>query len=1310
MVEDGRATPPTDGNEQRYRDGTSQADRFLLSPNATEVPIDERTTIDWLKFLKALATSLQFYEGESYGPAGTWANFLNDNDLDALAHYVAQPHMRAFDAETESLLRPHRVLLLAFLKMVERVQGDVNSLTLKHLDYYYRTVLQLETRPPQPDRVNVIIGLAKGIQQYALPPETTFFAGADDHAVDRLYRMTRNQATIINQAVFAEARTVRIDREVTRPGTFFDPENPLADTDVDRILDMTLGPPSLSRQHPVTVRAETLGTLEEVLAYAGDTLEQTFEELDVTVRRIKNAVESEPSTAPHPGITEPVATLEDYLGQVRQIADAFFLSPDETARLLAFLSLSRQQALRSEEWSELEHLLTQSYRGAQRGQRREYLRGLRERRDREQGDGLRAILSEVLSAEDSDRTTSDLASDITTSYLERETDKQQLQSFVEAAASGRVSELPEEDWEALYTILAGVDEIVAGAGVPQQKTWRRLIAMADATAELVQTEATGNELHPRWHTFGRLSSKLPSPSEPTFGWAISSPVLMLSGGERTITLVLVFVVEDRDADNIVNKLTSAFLRGASFRADVTTTDGWHPLPQPPNADGEPNGQNEITRAPGKSGQTNIEVSLRGRLASTAPAITPFEGDAYATEWPALRLMLTDERDYDTLRELSLHSVTIEVSVRGLVPQKLENDHAVLDPAKPFDPFGSAPTVGSRLRIGHADLIPKQLIDVDFNLVWLGRPDDLNEHYAAYETLLLRNDTHRKPLQFSATVGMIADGRFLTLDTSDGDSTFLLFEDDQTPVERRGFPTPPRVTETPRDLASWNRYLVLELNAPDFGHSVYTRVVEERALQLVIDIATKDSPDDSSKYQVPPPYTPKLKSLTLDYTAETNIDLNEWAVSSDRIFHVHPFGFREVTEDTPHLLPQFEDEGELYIGFDNLQPPTDLSVLFQLAEGSADPDLPRQEIRWAVLDGNTWRPFDRGGVRADGTNGLVNSGIIVFALPEVAPSTLLPPGRYWIRASITAYPESVCDVIAIHTQAVSAELVTGRGNAPSHYRAPLPAGSVKRLVKPVPAVKTVEQPYTSVGGRPAEGAGHFNTRVSERLRHKNRAVTPWDIDRLVLEAFPEVYKVQCLRAAPSTPGELRVVVIPNIEGKLPSDPFAPKAPADLLLRIQRFLDARAPLGATVRVQNARYVPVRARVFVRFREGYNPGVYIETLNEAINRFLSPWAYGEVGEIVIGGQLHANVLVNFIETQPYVDYVARPQLFRFREDGSLNFDMATKTGGEWVETILSDEVLVAAREHEINLLSDDKFGSRINEGISVWVIGVDFEVQPG
>jgi hypothetical protein len=491
---------------------------------------------------------------------------------------------------------------------------------------------------------------------------------------------------------------------------------------------------------------------------------------------------------------------------------------------------------------------------------------------------------------------------------------------------------------------------------------------------------------------------------------------------------------------------------------------------------------------------------------------------------------------------------------------------------------------------------------------------------------------------------------------------------------------------------------------------------QQALALAADIVNKqaDKNIEARKYQVNPPYTPRIKRLSLDYSASIAIDLAAYrpGAQPDRLFHIHPFGYHEMQPDSQTqrymFFPQYVNEGELYIGLQNVRPPQNLTLLFQMAEGSADPDLSCVPIQWSYLSGNRWLPLEeQGHVLQDTTRGLINTGILALALPPAQPGTLLPAHLYWLRAAIPQYSASVCDTVAIHPQAVAATFVD-QANAPEHLAQPLPPGSITNLAEPRPEITGIRQPYTSYGGKVAEQDRHMYTRVSERLRHKHRALTIWDYEHMVLERFPEVYKVKCLPAPPEDPGRVEVVVIPDIRQKRPSNPFEPRAPSDLLDKIATYLADYSPAWAEVHVKNAHYVPVRVRVAVRFQPGYNAGFYRQTLHDELNRFLSPWAYEEGAEIEIGGRVYANVIVNFLETRPYVDYVAHIRLSRSENRGQTFQPVEpSATEGYWVQTDRPDGILVAAQQHEIDIIPEAGYDAYVFTGIGYMQIGWDFIV---
>jgi hypothetical protein len=519
-----------------------------------------------------------------------------------------------------------------------------------------------------------------------------------------------------------------------------------------------------------------------------------------------------------------------------------------------------------------------------------------------------------------------------------------------------------------------------------------------------------------------------------------------------------------------------------------------------------------------------------------------------------------------------------------------------------------------------------------------------------------------------------------------------------------------------DVSEWNRYLVWELNAPDFQHSAYPAVALQKSLEMAAAIANKNpSTVSAAAYQVNPPITPKMKSLEADYaaSAELAFDLTATSTGASQIFHLQPFGYQELRPGGGQpgcpLLPQHDFEGELYVGLRDAVAPLNVALLFQVAEGSANPDRTPEPVQWSYLSGNRWLTLQDGSLIKDATRGLINSGIVELSLRPAEPNTLFPGELYWIRAAIPRFADSICDMVAIHSNAVVATF-DDRGNAPDHLREPLPPERITEPATPIPGIAAIRQPYTSFGGKMPELDERFYVRVSERLRHKQRALTPWDYERLVLEKFPQLYKVKCLRADlaahPREPGRIEVVVVPDIRNRMPFDPFEPKAPADLIRDIDEFLKDKTPAFARVTVKNAYYVPVKVRCGVRFMPGRDLSFYRKRLNDELNRFLSPWAYEEGADLVIGGNVYANSIIDFLERRDYVDYVAKLELFTSADEGQT-FNLVPETNDYHVSAQRPDGVLVAARDHQFDVIAHADYRVEAFSGINYMSIELDFIV---
>ena len=468
----------------------------------------------------------------------------------------------------------------------------------------------------------------------------------------------------------------------------------------------------------------------------------------------------------------------------------------------------------------------------------------------------------------------------------------------------------------------------------------------------------------------------------------------------------------------------------------------------------------------------------------------------------------------------------------------------------------------------------------------------------------------------------------------------------------------------------------------FYHDLYAKSISTRAIERAAEESADPPPDTFT--EIPnPPYTPVIDRLRIDYFSEETINFlgkskSDFPDRIEQFFHIHPFGqteFYPIDEDpddevftSPHLVPAFEatlfdDQGDvltrtangtLYIGLRNVRPPQRVHLLFQMAEGSEDPEPPVQHVAWSYLTHNRWVDFKFEEVE-DGTRGLLKPGIIKFALPKniTSENTILPAGVFWIKASVADFAGGVARAIAIHPQAVEAEFVNN-GNDPNHLAKPLPAKKITALVNRLAEIMKVEQPYESFGGRLKEQDDELYRRVSERLRHKNRAVTIYDYERLVLEAFPDVFKVKCInhtnyqreavdsgKTGEHVPGVVSVIVLPNLQDPNAIDPLRPRVSTARRLEIQDFVNAHASDFATPIVESPQFEELRVSTVVTFLPGKDVGFHKRKLQQDLVDYLAPWLKNAEEDLVFGATMTTAELVNFIDERDYIDFVCELKL---------------------------------------------------------------------
>jgi|GEM_PF-826922 len=690
--------------------------------------------------------------------------------------------------------------------------------------------------------------------------------------------------------------------------------------------------------------------------------------------------------------------------------------------------------------------------------------------------------------------------------------------------------------------------------------------------------------------------------------------------------------------------------------------------------------------------------------------------------------------YKYFRPLELTKLKLQVEVSGLKNIIVENDVGKLNAAKPFMPFGPVPAIGSSFYIGSHEIFKKYLAgpnayELKIDLKWTNLPDSsFSDHYTNYQYksdgaftkyFTGNNDS------FKADIEILHEGEWNPLSPNQKlfNTVGGILKPEKT-YEINNLISDRNPSQKPFDAYGFGferGFIRFKLNQ-HFFHKYFAEVLTNAAL----------NPDTLG---VPrEPYTPLISEISLGYTSSQEIDFTSLSKSDfenrvEQLFHIQPFGINEffAIGEAPDknvftskmLVPGFlvsekdettgeiildskgnnvltDAEGSLFIGIENLEPEQNLPILFQVAEGSENPEKEKQEVIWSYLSYNNWIDFDHTEIISDDTNGLLRSGIIKFTMPKTMgkENTLLPSGKHWIKASLARGSDAVCKVIAILPQAVKSTFLKSETNDLDRLSEPLAEGLVNKLKTGRAEIKKVLQPFASFGGQAQEmpalpdDADETNTlgkennayyiRVSERLRHKGRGITIFDYERLVLQQFPEVYKVKCVNhtsdESEHAPGNVTVVVIPDLRNKNAVDPLEPRLSLNKLEEIKAFLQPLISDFINLEVRNPAYEKVKVSFNVQFLPGKDKGFYTNKLQDDIQRFLTPWLFDEGKDLILGGSVHRSAVLNFIEETDYVDFLTEFKMFHTDAYGSTKEVEEAKASS-------SSSALVSGSEHVIN-----------------------------
>lgn len=805
-------------------------------------------------------------------------------------------------------------------------------------------------------------------------------------------------------------------------------------------------------------------------------------------------------------------------------------------------------------------------------------------------------------------------------------------------------------------------------------------------------EAFGKDQTPAWHPFA-----LDTQNTTSLGFAIASNHLFLKEGGRTVKIYLKFnpitlPLSDTSADELISLQDNI---SNAFQIAVTGEEGWLNLENAETAFALID-----ENISGNYKQLIFAIRLAGTLAVDAPAVVSYQQGIHSgpfnTVLPLAKILLTETAHYHTFKRLSVAHIKLQVEVSGLQDLAVSTDLGQQDISQSFQPFGLEPKAGNQLTIGSKEIFQKRLSSGSLKIKWKGKPAQ-NIRFGKTSTTVrvqVLNNGVWEDIAGSTQIGILPDN-------SNQEDTISF-----SPLSADNYPIDKDFTENEAyQIQAKKGFVRLALN-DDLGHEAYRNALVSQLIKQAKGIT-----DANGKVSPPVgPYTPEIEGLSFDYIAEVNSDDN--GDLHLEYFHSFPYGtqrhFNASESDLltvkPAFLPLFihpqnniSNIGELYIGIRDLNPLERIAMLFQVIDGSANPLRPKPEnhVSWSYLQDDEWIGFENEAI-SDQTDHLINSGIITFDIPKDANTNhyLLPSGLIWLKASINQEIEAVCQLIDIHPQAALATF-DDQENDPLFLNDPLPASTISKLVQRNAGIKKLDQPYLSFGGRGKEASQTFYTRVSERLRHKNKSISIWDYERMILEAFPEIYKVSCishsrldndpisqqLNYSELAPGHVLIIPISRQRTIDNTINLKPYTSLGTLANIKKYLQKHISCWVNLHVKNPLFEEVQLSFNVRFYEGFDKNLYQRILNEDLIKYLSPWAFDEEVDVAFGGKWHLSSFIDFIDERAYVDFITEVKMYHYSDENSSGPGIET----EEASATTARSILVSHPTHLINVIDN-------------------------
>lgn len=763
-----------------------------------------------------------------------------------------------------------------------------------------------------------------------------------------------------------------------------------------------------------------------------------------------------------------------------------------------------------------------------------------------------------------------------------------------------------------------------------------------------------------------LSLKAQNKRKYPVGWQVESSLFVLEEGQRDICIRV--------------KLDS----GVNL-SDIDINEGW--TLQYSSADGWSDISTECKLSEGL-----LYFHFVVERDFSVPAQCSIDIHGIETEYPVVRILtIPQSSSYQWAKDISFTEISINVAVNGIRSFTFYNELGEVDTTQTFAVFGLQAEKGAWFVFGNEEMGIKPLKEVVLNGTWQKIPDSrakFNERYNGYGIGVS---------DFSVSTETWKNERWNKV----GEQQLFVYDE-------KGilFPASFRVEFGGSKLALKNEndksngLFRIVLLSPEIGFG------SEKYRNLFVKVMMENSKCKKDAMQEIPkePCVPYLTDVELSYKAEATLCFSDTAFCENenkgreiKLTRVMEFSDKEtfpmLEMGTQPLVPSFGTDEFIYFSFSNacgrnrLRMYLDMNLpVYRIPYEIARPGQ-KVSLDWELWNGKNWILVPDDTVIVEETNGFTQSGFIEIIFDGgIKLEWLDCDGLLWLRAGKRGDTSACLHLKNVWTNCIK---VSSKG----FVKETLPAGSIQSTVSVDERIAGIVQPFPTFGGVAELSEEQRTIRLTNRLHHRQRAVTQKDYELLLLELFPEVDMVQCITISRKGTGSLPQVCLVVFSRSEDSRYYL--SSAWKLTEMEQSIKHYAPASVQLQVTNPQYekVIVRCCATLHFKVE-DKGKVQEHLVKIINNYFASWqtndTFPEPGRVYYIAELYSRI-VNHEDVKNVVTLEINNKKYQV-ENGFEN--IKDVISGKEVWSVLLPKI-------EIELLEPD-------DGIEGNCVGGDFVIS--